>query len=173
MPAVWRSLGLAAAWVGGRLRRHRGAPPTSSRCARSSRRRATTAHINARRASWRWPIRTLNSPRPSSTKVTTSVRANTWRSPTTTRARRCAWRASAARADADAQGQAGHRRQGRRRHQGRRRQVPERPRGQGWVRGRGRLPRPRQRQGRHPRHQGQVPERARGQGRVRGRRRLP
>ena len=50
------------------------------------------------------------------------------------------------------------------------RQVPERARGQGQVRGRGRLPGSGQRHRRHRGRRRQVPERARGQGRVRGRR---
>ena len=53
------------------------------------------------------------------------------------------------------------------------RQVPERARGQGRLRGRRRLPRPRQRRRRHPRRGRQVPAVPRGQGRLRGRRRLP
>ena len=65
------------------------------------------------------------------------------------------------------------RRPRRRRHPGRGRQVPRRPRGQGRVRGRGRLPGSRQRSRRHPRRRRPVPERAGGLRRLRGPRRLP
>ena len=59
------------------------------------------------------------------------------------------------------------------RHPRRRRPVPERPRGQGRLRGRGRLPRSGQRQGPHPRRRRHVPERPRDLQRLRGRGRLP
>ena len=57
----------------------------------------------------------------------------------------------------------------RRRHRRRPGQVPRRARGQGQVRGRGRLPGSGQRQGRRPGREGQVPDRARDQERLSGR----
>ena len=51
--------------------------------------------------------------------------------------------------------------------------CPNEPRGQGRLRGPGRLPRSRQRPRRHSRRARQVPQRARGQGRLPGRGRLP
>ena len=97
--------------------------------------------------------------------------------PVTTRARHRLRRRvprSATKRAAAAPTRRGHRRRPRRRRHPRRQgQVPRSPRGQGRLRGCGRLPRHRQRPRPRPRHRRQVPERARDLQRLRGRGRLP